>query len=91
MRTSKLQANGPLLARVIHFLSLMSLALERLRVVKEYRSPRSIRAFNKVLILFLPIFTAPYFVYQGRQSNSKWASYFISILVAFVFATLQGW
>ena len=90
MRTSKLQPNGPLVSRVIHLLSLMCLAFERLRVVKEYRSPRSIRSFNKVLIMLLPLIMAPYFVYLGKKSENDWSPYFIAIIMAFVFSALQG-
>lgn len=90
MRTSKLQSNGPLMSRAIHLLSLMCLAFERLRVVKEYRSPRSIRAFNKVLIMLLPLIMAPYFVFLGKKSVNEWSPYFISVVVAFVFSALQG-
>lgn len=97
MRTSRIMAAGPLTSRAIHLLSLMCLSFEQLRVVKEYRSPRSIRAFNKVLIMLLPIILAPYFVYHAKLNakqnewvNNEWAPYFISVVVAFVFSALQG-
>lgn len=90
LRTSKLQSNGPLLSRVIHQLNVMCTSFERLRVVKEYRSPRSIRAFNKVLITFLPLFMAPYFVYLGNRGKNQWSPYLISVVVSFVFSALQG-
>ena len=51
---------------------------------------RSIRSFNKVFIMFLPIILAPYFVEIGIQSCSVWQPYFIAVLFAFVFSTLQG-
>ena len=68
----------------------MCLSFERLRVVREYRSPRSIRSFNKVFIMFLPIILGPYFVHVGKESKSEWQPYCVAILIAFVFSALQG-
>lgn len=48
--------------------SIMCWSFERLRVVREYRSPRTIRAFTKVLIFFLPLLLSPYYIYVGRSS-----------------------
>ena len=90
VRASKLPANTAIVSRSIHLLYTMCLSFERLRVIREYRSPRSIRSFNKVLIMFLPIILAPYFVYLGIKSNNVWEPYYIAVLVAFVFSALQG-
>ena len=90
VRTSKLPLNSALISRCQILLNSLCLAFERLRVIREYRSPRSIRAFNKVLIFFLPIILSPYFVLIGKQKKNEWSPYYISILVAFVFSSLQG-
>lgn len=90
LRASKLPANSAIISRAIHLLNMMCLSFERLRVIREYRSPRSIRSFNKVLIMILPVILSPYFVHIGFKSKSKWEPYVISVLVAFVFSALQG-
>ena len=94
VRASKLPANTSIVARAVHLLNMMCLSFERLRVIREYRSPRSIRSFNKVFIFFLPTILSPYFVYLGKGENGKgeneWSPYYISVLVAFVFSALQG-
>ena len=90
VRCSEMISNGPLVSRTVHFLNLMCLSFERLRVIREYRSPRSIRSFTKVLIFFLPILLSPYYLHLGRQINNIWSPYYISVMVAFVFAALQG-
>ncbi|XP_066914507.1 uncharacterized protein [Clytia hemisphaerica] len=93
VRASNLPSNTAIISRVIHLLNMLCLSFERLRVVREYRSPRSIRSFNKVLILFLPIILSPYFVYLSRKETSNagaWGSYYIAVLVAAVFGALQG-
>lgn len=98
VRCSSMSANSPLVARIIHFVNMMCLSFERLRVIREYRSPRSIRSFTKVLIFILPLLLSPYYVYLGTKHNkdngetisSIWSPYYISIMVAFVFGALQG-
>ena len=95
VRASKLPANPAIVSKSVHLLRMFTLSFERLRVIREYRSPRSIRSFNKVLILFLPIILCPYFVYLGRLSTKeinigKWGPYYIAILTATVFGALQG-
>ena len=90
IRESKLPSNSAIVCKAIHFLNMMILSFERLRVIREYRSPRSIRSFNKILIFILPFVLAPHFVHLARNSKSTWSPYFISVLVAFVFAALQG-
>ena len=87
----KLPSNPALLSRASNLLDSMCLCFERLRVVREYRSPRSIRSFNKVLVMFLPIFLCPYFVATARANViNHWCAYVIAVLVAAVFGSLQG-
>ena len=90
VRCSEMVSNAPLVSRTVHFLNLMCLSFERLRVIREYRSPRSIRSFTKVLIFLLPILLSPYYLHLGRQINNVWSPYYICVAVAFVFAALQG-
>ena len=90
VRNSDLPANTSLVARVHLIINALCLAFERLRVVREYRSPRSIRSFNKVFIFFLPTIISPYCVLLGYNSNNQWSPYYISVLIAFVFSALQG-
>ena len=47
--------------------SQMCWSFERLRVVREYRTPRSIRSFTKMVIFILPLVLSPYFVYVGEN------------------------
>ena len=89
--SKKLPSNPALISRAYHLLNGMCLSFERLRVIREYRSPRSIRSFNKVLVLLLPIFLCPYFVAMARANGANhWGAYFIAVLVAAVFGALQG-
>eukprot|EP00794_Sanderia_malayensis_P000445 gene445-1086_t len=75
---------------VVQRANLICLSFERLRVIREYRSPRSIRSFTKVFIFALPLLLAPYYVHLGRKVNNNWCPYFIAVLVTFLFGALQG-
>lgn len=65
-------------------------AFERLRVIREYRSPRTIRSFTKVFIFLMPIVLSPYYVHMGIKSGNMWSPYYIAVLTSFIFGTLQG-
>ena len=65
-------------------------SFERLRVIREYRSPRTIRSFTKVFIFIMPIVLSPYYVHMGYRSQNTWSPYFIAVLSTFIFGTLQG-
>ena len=69
IRQSKLPANTAIVSRAIGLISDACLAFERLRVIREYRSPRSIRSFNKVFIMLFPIILAPHLIMKGRQER----------------------
>ena len=68
----------------------MCWSFEKLRVIREYRSPRSIRAFTKIFIFTLPILLAPYYVHLSTGLKNNWSAYYIAVLVSFMFGTLQG-
>ncbi|XP_028411303.1 uncharacterized protein LOC114533877 [Dendronephthya gigantea] len=90
IRTSRMKSSSPLCARIIHCHNLMCWSFERLRVIREYNSPRSLRAFTKVFIFLMPLLLSPYYVFSGRQTKSSWTPYFISVMVSFLFGSLQS-
>ena len=65
--------------------------ISRLRVIRDYRSPRAIRSFNKVFTFVLMFALAPYFVHLGTHNPLiPWQPYYLSVILALVFSTLQG-
>ncbi|XP_065643649.1 uncharacterized protein LOC136075172 [Hydra vulgaris] len=94
VRASPMPANSPLVSNMVALLNIMCLSFEKLRVIREYRSPRSIRSFTKVLIFVIPLILSPYYVHIGVNVEQKdvnnWSPYYISLMVAFVFGVLQG-
>lgn len=90
VRASKLPLNAAVISRVINLLHTMCAAMERLRIIREYRSPRSIRSFNRVFIMIFPLILAPHFVHLGVKGGNNWAPYYVAIPVSMLFSVLQG-
>ena len=95
IRQSDLPSNTAIVSRAICLVGETCLSFERLRVVREYRSPRSIRAFNKVFVMLFPIIIAPHFIFKAREGHCvaeehSWKPYYITVIVTVVFSILQG-
>jgi hypothetical protein len=59
-----------------------------MQMIREYRSSRAMRSFNKVVILILPFLLCPYFsCLEGANSLSP---YYNVIIPTFTLTTLQG-
>jgi len=67
IRGSKLPANSPLCTRIIHYHNLMITSFERMRTVREYRTPRNIRSFCKIVVFCLPSLLAPWYAFLSRK------------------------
>ncbi|EDV20489.1 uncharacterized protein TRIADDRAFT_60937 [Trichoplax adhaerens] len=90
IRDTPLCGAGPLCTRVIHYHNLICHSFEKLRIIREYRSPRSIMSFTKVFIFMMPILLSPTYVYIGIKAGSDWAAYYVATLTAFLFGCLQA-
>eukprot|EP00729_Bicosta_minor_P030768 gene30768-24964_t len=67
IRQSKLKANSPLCTRLIHYHHTMITAFERMRTVREYRTPRTIRSFCKMVVFLLPSMLSPWFAFIATK------------------------
>lgn len=47
------------------------LRFERLRSIREYMTPRSVRNFFKVFVFLIPMILAPYFVAVSRNADTS--------------------
>eukprot|EP00038_Savillea_parva_P030112 m.75530 g.75530 ORF g.75530 m.75530 type:complete len:646 (-) comp9003_c0_seq2:1431-3368(-) len=63
-------------------------AFERIRVARDYPTPRSARQTYKVLGVVYPALMAPAYVADNDGSESPWAPYYVAIMVALVFGLL---
>lgn len=82
-------AAGPgVSSRLLSALQVMLISFEKVRVVREYRSPRSLYAFAFLASYLLPIMIAP-FCANLAKSFGTWAAYFFGILTVSVFSALH--
>eukprot|EP00128_Syssomonas_multiformis_P017106 Colp12_sorted_trinity150504_noHs@7133 len=64
---------------------------ERIRNLREYRTPRALRAFTKILIICMPIYGAPFFAYTGSRFPSvAGVEYYMATMVNLIMGALQN-
>eukprot|EP00127_Corallochytrium_limacisporum_P003917 Clim_evm2s155 gene=Clim_evmTU2s155 len=89
-KAGKLPGCAPLVTRLIHYHHLATSSFEGMRNIREYHTPRSVRAFTKIFVFIVPVLGAPYYVQVGRNSQQEWIQYFMAAFVAFVLSSLQN-
>ncbi|EDQ91963.1 uncharacterized protein MONBRDRAFT_31097 [Monosiga brevicollis MX1] len=90
---SDLPGASPLVANMFRMHQEIATRLERLRSIREYLTPRSIRNFFKVFVFLVPLVLAPYFVATARETDtgsSMWSAYFSAVVVTLLFGALQS-
>jgi hypothetical protein len=70
-------------ARVNRGLAMMAVDFEKMRNIRNYRTPASLRAYSQLFLNLLPIFFAPHFAYLAEKHGPV-----ISLIVAAMYATL---
>ena len=70
-------------ARVNRGLAQMTIDFERMRNIRNYRTPASLRAYSQLFLNVLPIFFAPHFAYVAQKHGPT-----VSIIIAAVYSTL---
>jgi hypothetical protein len=70
-------------ARVNRGLAMMAVDFEKMRNIRNYRTPASLRAYSQLFLNLLPIFFAPHFAYLAQRHGPG-----ISLGVAAMYATI---
>ena len=70
-------------ARVNRGLAQMMTDFERIRNIRNYRTPASLRAYSQLFLNVLPIFFAPHFAYVAQKHGPA-----VSLVIAAVYSTL---
>ena len=78
----------PILTRPIHWAYFITQAFEKLRGIRDYRSPTSIRSFTKALTWMVPCLLAPYFSWVAHDYQI-WAAYFVCAFVTIILSALR--
>lgn len=70
----------------------MMIYFEKLRVIRDYRSPRAARSFSKIMMFFTPILFAPLYVYLTKdfKNGALGMAIVFGASQAFVFGSLQS-
>lgn len=63
-------------------------AIEKLRVIKIYRSPQGLRSFARLFSIFLPPFYAPYYAQLAHDLNSLGTAIVFSIITSLALTSL---
>lgn len=71
-----------------HPLSSALAAFERIRVARDYPTPRSARNTYKVLGVIYPALLAPLYIADNQEGDESWGPYYVATLVALVFGLL---
>ncbi|HEY0304480.1 MAG TPA: hypothetical protein VGC44_05890 [Longimicrobiales bacterium] len=70
-------------ARVNRGLAMMAVDFEKMRNIRNYRTPASLRAYSQLFLNLLPILFAPHFAFLAEREGVA-----VSLVVAAVYATL---
>ena len=76
-------------SRCNQYLSKMLLAIEQIKHVYQYRTPRTLRAFSDFFITILPPLYGPYFAYVARDFSNG-LTYVMPVLFALVLVSLDN-
>ena len=80
---------GRFIARMNQYLTRVMVAVDNLKIVFHYRTPRTLRAYSKVFIYAFPILYAPYFAQTGIKYAAG-LSYFMPVLFSFILVSLDN-
>ena len=79
----------PEISRLNHFLALMMDAANTLRLIKDYRTPVTLKAFSTFFVFVLPVMYAPHFA--GLAENyTKGLVYILPLLFSLVLVSLSN-
>jgi len=76
-------------SRVSQYLSKLQQAVENLKVILDYRTPLTLRAYSRIFIYSFPILYAPYFVYVSHEYTSG-IEYMMPIVFSFILVSLDN-
>jgi predicted membrane chloride channel (bestrophin family) len=77
------------ISRVSQYVSKMIIAFDNLRIIHEYRTPITLRAYSKVFIYVFPIIYGPYFA-STFHDYSAHLEYVMPILYSFILVSLDN-
>ena len=77
------------ISRVSQYVSKMIIAFDNLKIIHDYRTPVTLRAYSKVFIYVFPIIYGPYFA-STFQDFSADLEYVMPVLYSFILVSLDN-
>jgi hypothetical protein len=77
------------MSRVNQYLSKMIIAFDNLKIIHDYRTPVTLRAYSKVFIYVFPIIYGPYFASNFKDFSSG-LEYVMPVLYSFILVSLDN-
>jgi len=77
------------MSRVSQYISKMSVSLERMRIILDYRTPITLRAYSKIFIYSFPVIYGPYFQYASEHYSAG-LEYFMPVIFSFILVSLDN-
>ena len=89
MDMRKLGVQSGEISRVSQYVSKMIIAFDNLKIIHDYRTPVTLRAYSKVFIYVFPIIYGPYFAstFQDFSANLE---YVMPVLYSFILVSLDN-
>ncbi len=87
MRTYGVQSGE--ISRVSQYISKMIIAFDNMKIIHNYRTPKTLRAYSKVFIYSFPIIYGPYFASTFKEFSSQ-LEYVMPVLYSFILVSLDN-
>lgn len=77
------------ISRMSQYVSKMIIAFDNLKIIHDYRTPITLRAYSKVFIYIFPIIYGPYFASTFRDFSAH-LEYVMPVLYSFILVSLDN-
>jgi len=76
-------------SRVSQYFSKLAIDIENIKVIRQYRTPITLRAYSRVFIYSFPIIYGPYFAYTAHEYSSG-LEFFMPVIFSFILVSLDN-
>jgi hypothetical protein len=76
-------------SRISQYVSKMVIAFDNLKIIHDYRTPVTLRAYSKVFIYVFPIIYGPYFASTFNDFSAS-LEYVMPVLYSFILVSLDN-
>ncbi len=89
MRLREVGVQSGEISRVSQYVSKMIIAFDNMKIIHNYRTPVTLRAYSKVFIYIFPIIYGPYFASSFHDFSAQ-LEYVMPILYSFILVSLDN-